>query len=79
MLIPYFGVSMTFLNSVDFFSWWYKLNFGLLQGQIKSFHFYERIQTKRLSLFFAHISWKNWLETTFENSFGYKFRFIITV
>ena len=26
--------------------WWYKLNFGLLQGKVKSHHFSERIKVK---------------------------------
>ena len=39
MLIPNFGVS-TILNQVDIFGRWQILNFGLLQGQVKSYHFY---------------------------------------
>ena len=41
MLIPNFGVSTTILNPIDIPCRWYKLNFWLLQGQVKSYHFYE--------------------------------------
>ena len=41
MLVLNFGVSTTILNPVHIFCRWYKLNFGLLQGQVKFYHFYE--------------------------------------
>ena len=47
MLIPSFGVSTTILKPVGFFCRWYKLNFGLFQGQVKLYHFYEWIEAKR--------------------------------
>ena len=32
--IPDFGISTAILNPVDIFSWWWKLSFGLRQGQL---------------------------------------------
>ena len=63
MPIPNFGVSTTILNPVNIFCKWYKLNFGLTQGQVKSYHFYERIEVKRqyfyfLYIFLGEIGWK---------------------
>ena len=51
MPITNFGVSTTILNQVDIFCWWYKLNFGLLQGQVKSYHFHEKIEAKKYFYF----------------------------
>ena len=34
--------------------WWYKLNFGLLQGKVKSHHFSERIKVKRQYFYFLY-------------------------
>ena len=69
MLIPNFVVSTTILNPVDISCRWYKLNFGLLQGQVKLYHFYEWIEAKRQFFFllFVRISWNNWLEATLDN------------
>ena len=36
--IPDFGVSTAILNPVDIFRRWFKLNFGLLRGHVKSPH-----------------------------------------
>ena len=63
MLIPNFGVSTTIFIPVNIFCRWYKLNFGLLQDQVKSYHFYERIEAKRqyfyfLYIFLGEIGWK---------------------
>ena len=79
MLIPNFGVSTTILSPIDIFCRWYKLNFGLLQGEVKLYHFYEWIEAKRHFLkIFVQIYWSNWLEATLNNHFGYWFGFIIT-
>ena len=51
----YLGVSTTILNPVDIFCRWYKLNFGLLQDQVKSCHFAERIEAKRQYFYFLYI------------------------
>ena len=53
MFMPNFGVSTTILNPVDIFCRCYKLNFGLLQGQVKSYHFYEIIEVKRQYFYFC--------------------------
>ena len=63
MPIPNFGVSTTISNPVNIFCKWYKLNFGLTQGQVKLYHFYERIEAKRqyiyfLYIFLGEIGWK---------------------
>ena len=63
MLILNFGVSTTILNPVQIFCRWYKLNFGLLQGQVKFYHFYEWIESKRQYFYFLYkfigiIGWK---------------------
>ena len=67
MLIPNFGVSMTILNPVDFFLlvvqvWtvglldcWTVGHFGLLQDQVKSCCFFEKIETKRQYFYFLRI------------------------
>ena len=55
MPIPNFGVSRTILNPFDIFCRLYKLNFGLLQGQVKSYHFDERIEAKRQYFYFSYI------------------------
>ena len=36
------------------FRWWCKLNFGLLQGKVKSHHFSERIKAKRQYFYFLY-------------------------
>ena len=54
MLIPNFGVSKTILNPVDIHCRWHKLNFGMLLGQIKLNHFYERIEAKRQYFHFLY-------------------------
>ena len=52
-LFPYpvketdFGVNAVILNPADIFLRWCKLNFGPMQGQVKSRHFSERIDAKR--------------------------------
>ena len=55
MPIPNFGVSRTILNPFDIFCRWYKLNFELLQGQVKSHHFDEKIEAKRQYFYFLYI------------------------
>ena len=74
MPILNFGVSTTILNPVDIFCGRCKLKLELLQCQVKSYHFSERIEA--ISLLFVLISWKNLLETTLGNPFGYCFGFI---
>ena len=66
MPILNFGVSTTILHQVDIICWWYKLNFGLLQGQVKSYLFHEKIEAKKyfyvLYIFLGLIGWKrHWL------------------
>ena len=56
MSIPNFGVSTTISNPVNIFCKWYKLNFGLTQGQVKSYHFYERIEAKRYTYFLEKLA-----------------------
>ena len=38
-LMPDFRLSTTILNPLEIFLRWCKLNFGLLQGHVKSYHF----------------------------------------
>ena len=52
-VIPSFGVSMAILNPVGIFCRW--CYFGLLQGQVKSCHFFERIEAKRKCFYFLYI------------------------
>ena len=67
MPIPNSGVNTTVVNPVDIFCSWYKLKFGLLQGQVKSYHFPEKIMVKRqyfyfLYIFLGIIGWKrHWI------------------
>ena len=81
MLIPTFGVSTTILNPVDISCRWYKLNFGLLQGQVKLYHFYEWIEVKRQFVCFLYkfleiIDWKrhctNILDTDLDSLLPFK-------
>ena len=63
MLIVNFGVSTVIFNPVDIFHRWCKLNFGLMQSQVKSHRFSERIGVRRQYFNFLHklrriISWK---------------------
>ena len=86
MLIPYFEVSTTILKPVDFICRWYKLNFGLLQGQVILYHFYELIEAKRqfflnfLSKFLGIIDWKrHWttiLDTDLDPLLPFKWKWI---
>ena len=74
MPIPNFSVSRTILNPSDIFRNWYKLNFGLLQGQVKSCHFYEIIEVKRqyfyfLYIFLGTIGWKRHWATLLDTGF----------
>ena len=52
-VIPNFGVSTAVLNPVGIFCRW--CYFGLLQGQFKSRHFFERIEAKRKYFYFLYI------------------------
>ena len=54
MPIPNFGASTTFLNPVNIFCRWYKFNFGLLQGQVKSSILMEKIEAKRQYFYFMY-------------------------
>ena len=61
-------LSYQILDPFDIFCRWYKLSFGLLQGQVKSHHFYDRIEPKRqyfyfLYIFLGIIGWKQHWET----------------
>ena len=63
MTILNFGVSTTILNPVDIFCDRCKLKLELLQCQVKSYHFSERIEVKRQYLYFLYsflgkIHWK---------------------
>ena len=80
------GVSTIILNSVDIFCRWYKLNFRLLQGQVKSYDFYERIEAKRQYFYFLYIFletiggkryWATVLDTDLDSSLPYKWNWII--
>ena len=57
MLILTFGVSTIILNPVDISCRWYKLNFGLLQGQVKLYHLFP-ICFNFLYKFLEIIDWK---------------------
>ena len=46
-LISDFGGSTAILYPMNIFHRWSKLNFGPMQGQVKSCHFSERIKTRR--------------------------------
>ena len=52
MPIPNFGVSTTILDPVDR---WSKLNFGLLQGNVKLHHFSARVEARRQQFYFLYI------------------------
>ena len=74
-VIPGFGVSTVILNIADFFRRCCKLNFGPLRGHVKSCHFPERIEPRRLYFyFFIKISCHNW-----RNDFGRPFWIMIWV
>ena len=73
------------LNPVTIFCRSYKLSFGLLKGQVKPYHFYERIEAKRqyfyfLYLFLGIISWKqHWttfLDTDLDSLLRFKWKWI---
>ena len=55
MPIPNFGVNTTVVNPVDIFCSWCKLKFGVFQGQVKSYHFPERIVVKKQYFYFLYI------------------------
>ena len=52
-VIPNFEVSTAILNPVGIFCRW--CYFGLLQGQVKSLHFLEKIEAKRKYFYFLYI------------------------
>ena len=86
MFIPNIGVSTTILNPIDIPCRWYKLNFGLLQSQVKLYHFYDLIEAKRqfffyfLYIFLEIIDWKlHWtaiLDTDLDSLLPFKWNWM---
>ena len=64
-LIPNFGVGTAILNTTDLSRRCCKLNFGPLQGHVKSCYFPEKIDARKQYFYsFIQISWNNWQEIT---------------
>ena len=80
--IPNLGVSMAILNTIARHFSCCKLNFGPLQGQIKSCHFPERTEKRgdNISTFYIviHISWNNfsgWFSSLLDNDLDFLLHF----
>ena len=85
MLIPNFGASKTILNPVNIFCRWYKLNLGVLQGQVKLYHFMNEQRQRDNFFYFLYkfleiIDWKrHWttiLDTDLDSLLPFKWNWM---
>ena len=76
MLIPNFGVSTTILNPVDISCRRYKLNFGLLQGQVKLRQFFFNFLYKFLEIIGWKQHWATILGTDLDSLLPFKWNWM---